>query len=157
MGTGGLTLSHEMLFLIEGKLLCGKKVLDQEDQDAEFCSGIFPVFLTSGGRILSSLSLSVPFCNWQNRIYWCLDWVVVKRQTGAWVQQMLPNVTSLPDISILQSSLDPFGISFQLPLVHRIQIQFSPLLWGAVGHWWFNWLRLYLSHSRKCLGRASYC
>lgn len=64
MGTRGLSLSHEMLFLIEGRLLCGKKVLDQDDQDPEFCSGIFPMSLTPGGKISFSLSLSVPFCNW---------------------------------------------------------------------------------------------
>lgn len=46
MGTGGLTLSHEMLLLIEGKLLCGKKVLDQDDQD-----GL--AFLSVIGRIRS--------------------------------------------------------------------------------------------------------
>lgn len=64
VGTRGLTLSHEMLFLVEGRLLCGKKILDQDDQDAEFCSGIFPMSLTPGGKISFSLSLSVPFCNW---------------------------------------------------------------------------------------------
>lgn len=64
IGTGDLTLSHEMPFLIEGRLFCGKKVLDQDDQVAEFCSGIFPMSLTASGRVLSSLSLSVPFCDW---------------------------------------------------------------------------------------------
>ena len=35
----------------------GKKVLSQDDQDVELCSGIFTMSETPGGRALSSLSL----------------------------------------------------------------------------------------------------
>lgn len=66
-----------------------------------------------------------------------------------------PSVASLPDTCLWQRS-GPFGISFQLPPVYRLESGVAPCCRGT-GHWWSSRSGVCVPHAGRRLGRAREC